>query len=72
MVFPPRSKTGVTSADVLQIKASLINLILLSCIASSLILDLGGNTIGDGVPGPITRLIQEKFDSEVKSRHENK
>lgn len=36
------------------------------------VLDLGGNTIGDGVPGPITRLIQEKFDSEVKSRHENK
>lgn len=32
---------------------------------------LGGNTIGDGVPGPVTKLIQEKFDSEVKNKHEN-
>ena len=29
--------------------------------------DLGGNTIGDGVPGPITRLIRDKFDSEIKA-----
>jgi D-alanine transaminase len=36
------------------------------------VIDLGGNTIGEGVPGPITRLIQEKFDSEVKNKHENK
>jgi D-alanine transaminase len=28
--------------------------------------DLGGNTIGDGFPGPITRLIQEKFDKELR------
>jgi len=33
---------------------------------------LGGNTIGDGVPGPVTKLIQEKFDREVKNKHENK
>jgi len=32
---------------------------------------LGGNTIGDGVPGPVTKLIQEKFDREVKNKHEN-
>ncbi len=32
---------------------------------------LGGNTIGDGVPGHVTKLIQEKFDSEVKNKHEN-
>jgi len=35
------------------------------------VIDLGGNTIGDGVPGSVTKLIQEKFDREVKSRHEN-
>jgi D-alanine transaminase len=29
--------------------------------------ELGGNTLGDGNPGKITRLIQEKFDSEVKA-----
>lgn len=32
---------------------------------------LGGNTIGEGVPGPVTKLIQEKFDREVKNKHEN-
>jgi len=32
---------------------------------------LGGNTIGNGVPGPVTKLIQEKFDREVKNKHEN-
>jgi len=30
------------------------------------VIDLGGNTFGDGVPGPITRLIQEKFDKELR------
>jgi D-alanine transaminase len=29
--------------------------------------DLGGNTIGEGVPGPITRLIRDKFESEIKA-----
>jgi D-alanine transaminase len=29
--------------------------------------DLGGNTIGEGVPGPITRLIHDKFESEIKA-----
>jgi D-alanine transaminase len=29
------------------------------------VIDLGGNTIGDGIPGPITKLIQEKFNSEI-------
>ena len=29
------------------------------------VLDLGGNAIGDGTPGPITRLIGEKFDAEI-------
>jgi len=27
--------------------------------------ELGGNTLGDGVPGPVTRLIREKFDAEI-------
>jgi D-alanine transaminase len=31
------------------------------------VIDLGGNTIGDGTPGPVTRLIREKFDSEIKA-----
>lgn len=30
--------------------------------------DLGGNTIGNGHPGPITRLISEKFDAEIKAK----
>jgi D-alanine transaminase len=30
------------------------------------VLDLGGNNIGDGTPGPITKLIGEKFDEEIK------
>jgi D-alanine transaminase len=29
--------------------------------------ELGGNSIGNGIPGKITRQIQEKFDSEVKA-----
>jgi D-alanine transaminase len=30
------------------------------------VLDLGGNAIGDGKPGPITKLIGEKFDEEIR------
>lgn len=26
---------------------------------------LGGNTLNEGVPGPVTRLIREKFDAEI-------
>jgi D-alanine transaminase len=29
--------------------------------------ELGGNTVGDGIPGPVTRLIRNKFDDEIKS-----
>jgi D-alanine transaminase len=29
--------------------------------------ELGGNSIGNGIPGKITRQIQEKFNSEVKA-----
>jgi D-alanine transaminase len=29
------------------------------------VIELGGNTLGDGVPGPVTRLIRNKFDSEI-------
>jgi D-alanine transaminase len=31
------------------------------------VIDLGGNKIGEGVPGPITRLINEKFDAHLKA-----
>jgi D-alanine transaminase len=31
------------------------------------VIDIGGNTLGDGVPGPVTRLIREKFDTEIKA-----
>jgi D-alanine transaminase len=27
--------------------------------------ELGGNTLGDGSPGPVTKLIREKFDAEI-------
>jgi D-alanine transaminase len=30
--------------------------------------DLGGNTLGEGIPGPVTRLISEKFEQEIKAR----
>jgi len=30
--------------------------------------DLSGNTIGDGLPGPVTRGISEKFDAEIKAK----
>jgi D-alanine transaminase len=29
--------------------------------------ELGGNTIGEGVPGPVTGLIRDRFDSEIKA-----
>ena len=29
--------------------------------------ELGGNTLGEGVPGPVTKLISEKFDAETRS-----
>jgi len=31
------------------------------------VIDLGGNTLGDGVPGPVTMLLREKFDAEIKA-----
>jgi D-alanine transaminase len=29
------------------------------------VIDLGGNTLGDGLPGPVTRLIREKFEAGI-------
>jgi D-alanine transaminase len=29
--------------------------------------ELGGNTLGDGVPGPVTKIIGDQFDKEVKA-----
>ena len=29
--------------------------------------ELGGNTVGDGVPGPVTKSIRTKFDNEIKA-----
>jgi D-alanine transaminase len=31
------------------------------------VIDIGGNTIGDGLPGPITRLLSAKFNSEIEA-----
>ena len=31
------------------------------------VIEIGGNTLGDGVPGPVTRIIREKFDKETKA-----
>lgn len=31
------------------------------------VIELGGNTLGDGVPGPVTRIIREKFDTETEA-----
>ena len=31
------------------------------------VIELGGNMLGDGIPGPITRIIREKFDNEIKA-----
>lgn len=32
------------------------------------VIELSGNTIGNGLPGPVTRLISEKFDAEIKAK----
>ena len=29
------------------------------------VIEIGGNTVGTGLPGPVTRLIREKFDAEI-------
>jgi len=29
--------------------------------------ELGGNTIGEGVPGPVTRILRDKFDAEIRA-----
>jgi D-alanine transaminase len=29
--------------------------------------EIGGNTIGEGVPGSVTRIIRDKFDDEIKA-----
>ncbi len=29
--------------------------------------EIGGNTLGDGVPGPVTMMIMEKFNNEIKA-----
>jgi D-alanine transaminase len=29
--------------------------------------ELGGNTLGDGVPGPVTKIIRDKFENEIKA-----
>ena len=31
------------------------------------VIELGGNMLGDGVPGPITRIIRDKFNEEIKA-----
>jgi len=31
------------------------------------VIELGGNTLGDGVPGKVTRIIRDKFTSEIKA-----
>lgn len=31
------------------------------------VIDLGGNTLGGGAPGPVTRLISEKFDAGIEA-----
>lgn len=31
------------------------------------VIDIGGNSIGEGVPGPVTRLIIEKFNAEISA-----
>jgi len=31
------------------------------------VIDLGGNTLGEGLPGPVTKIIHEKFDAEIKA-----
>ena len=29
------------------------------------VIEIGGNTVGDGLPGSITRTIRDKFDDEI-------
>ena len=29
--------------------------------------EIGGNTLGEGLPGPVTKLLREKFDAEIKA-----
>jgi D-alanine transaminase len=29
--------------------------------------ELGGNTLGDGVPGPVTKIIRDHYDKEIKA-----
>ena len=29
--------------------------------------ELGGNTVGEGIPGPVTIIIRDKFDNEIKA-----
>ena len=29
--------------------------------------EIGGNTLGEGLPGPVTKLLREKFDTEIKA-----
>ncbi len=31
------------------------------------VLEIGGITLGEGVPGPVTSLLREKFDAEIRS-----
>ncbi|HEY5469788.1 MAG TPA: D-amino-acid transaminase [Bacteroidales bacterium] len=31
------------------------------------VIEIGGNTVGEGVPGPLTRVISEIFDAEIKA-----
>jgi D-alanine transaminase len=31
------------------------------------VIEIGGITLGDGTPGPVSRLIREKFDTEIKT-----
>ncbi len=31
------------------------------------VIELGGNSLGNGLPGPVTRLIREKFEAELKA-----
>jgi D-alanine transaminase len=31
------------------------------------VIELGGNMLGDGVPGPITKMILDKFNNEIKA-----
>lgn len=31
------------------------------------VIEIGGITLGDGVPGPVTKLMREKFDAEIEA-----